>query len=240
MSPAAFSSADMRRFIATSVVLIAVLVGVDRLAVLCAQSRVATNVRISQQLSQDPDVTIHGFPFLTQLFGGTYDDIEASLHDVRRGSLRIASIDIHLRRAHVPFSDVVSDSVDRVLVERLEGTVTIGYTDLAARTALTLTYNRAGGVIVTGTVRVGGTAINAEADGRIAIEGRRITVGVENVRVGGEPAPAAVEAVARRSFAFSVNVPTLPFAIELHSVRATARGIEITATGKRVVLRALP
>jgi hypothetical protein len=44
----------------------------------------------------------------------------------------------------------------------------------------------------------------------------------------------------RQSFTFSVAVPVLPFEIELHSVRATSKGIEITATGHRVVLQALP
>jgi hypothetical protein len=64
-------------------------------------------------------------------------------------------------------------------------------------------------------------------------------VAVENVRVGGAPAPAAIEAAVRQSFAFSVDVPALPFGIELHSVRATAKGVQITATGRQVTLRAL-
>jgi hypothetical protein len=232
----------MRRIVGTVVVLIAVLAGLDRVAVLYAQSRVAANIRVSQQLSGTPHVTIHGFPFLTQLFGGTYDDIEASMSDVHRGSLTLTRIDVHLHRAHVPFGDVMSNSVNSVPVERIDGTVTIGYADLAdaGRTGLTLAYDGKGGVRVTGTVRAGGAGITAEATGRIATEGRRIAVTVDHVTVAGQPAPAAVAAAVRQTFSFSVALPSLPFDIELRSVQATARGIVVAAVGHGITLRALP
>jgi hypothetical protein len=232
----------MRRLVGTVVVLLAVLVGLDRVAVLYAQNRVATNIRVSQRLTGAPHVTIHGFPFLTQLFGGTYNDIEASLSDVRRGSLTLTRVDVNLHHADVPFGDVMGSRVNSVPVERIDGTVTIGYADLAdaGQSGLTLTYDGKGGVRVTGTVRVGGAGISAEATGRIATDSNRIAVSVDNVMVAGQPAPAAVSAAVRQTFSFSVALPALPFDIELRSVRATARGIVVAAVGHRITLRALP
>jgi hypothetical protein len=232
----------MRRLVGVVVVLLALLVGLDRVAVVYAQSRVAANIRVSQRLSQTPHVTIHGFPFLTQLFGGTYNDVEASLNAVHRGSLTLTRIDVHLHRAQVPFGDVISNNVKRVPVERIDGTVTIGYADLATagQSGLTLRYDGKGGVRVAGTVRVGGASIGADATGRIVVEGRRITVTVDNVTVGGQPAPAAVALAVRQTFSFSVALPTLPFGIELRSVRATPGGIVVTAVGTGITLRASP
>jgi hypothetical protein len=231
----------MRRLIGTVVVLIAVLVGLDRLAVVVAQSRVAANIRTSQHLSSTPKVTIHGFPFLTQLFGGTYHDIEASLDDVRRGSLRLSRIDVHLRRAHVPFGDVIKGHVSSVPVDEVDGTVTVGYVDLAAadNSGLTLTYDGKGGVRVEGTVRVAGAGVSAAAAGQLSVGNGRIRVTVDNVTVGGQPAPAPLAAAVQRAFAFSVGVPSLPFNIEFRSVRATAHGIVITVVGHRITLRSL-
>jgi hypothetical protein len=66
-----------------------------------------------------------------------------------------------------------------------------------------------------------------------------LRVGVDTVTANGQSAPAAVAVLARRTFAFSVTLPTLPFGIELRSIKLSKEGVVISASGHRVTLRAL-
>ena len=198
-------------------------------------------MRDTEHLASTPSVKIHGFPFLPQLASGRYRDVEVDVHDFRRGSLTLRSIDVHLRHAYVPFTDVVGGSVSRVPVDEIDGTVVIGYADItsAARNGLTLSYAGHDTVRVIGSVTVGGAHLDAIGTGQVLYQGGQLRVVVDNVSVNGHSAPAAVAAVARPAFTFAVGLPTLPFRIELRTLRMTSSGVAITAVGHRITLRAL-
>ncbi|MFE0426382.1 DUF2993 domain-containing protein, partial [Streptomyces sp. NPDC058953] len=72
----------LRISLITAVVLGGLFVAADRVAVNYAESKVADKVRSSQGLSRTPDVSINGFPFLTQVAGKQLDDVDVSLKGV--------------------------------------------------------------------------------------------------------------------------------------------------------------
>jgi hypothetical protein len=231
----------MRRLVGAVVIGVALLVGIDRVAVLWAQHEVAVTVRDSQRLSSTPKITIHGFPFLTQLVGGDYSDVEAALTDIERRPLTLSHIDVHLRHAHVPFSDVLGNNVDRVPVERIDGTARISYADLTRATGRSLTLRPEGrdSFRVSGGVNVAGRGVAASGIGSVSLDNRQIVVRVHDVTIDGKPAPDALVVAVERALSFTVTVPTLPFDIQLTSVRITSGAVEISVVARNVTLRTI-
>lgn len=117
----------MRRLIILVVVLSGLAVGADRLAVVAAQRVVAERVQADAHLAARPDVTIGGFPFLTQAFGGRYDEVTVVAHDVKAGDVVISEVRTRLRGVHVSLGDVLSQSVSSVPVDRADARLRVGY-----------------------------------------------------------------------------------------------------------------
>jgi len=64
-----------RPIVITVVILLALLVGADFGAAAVAEYQVSKRAKAAFNLSDDPAVTVRGFPFLTQAIGGEYDHI---------------------------------------------------------------------------------------------------------------------------------------------------------------------
>lgn len=73
----------MRRFLTVIVVLVLLVVVVDRAAWWFAQGTIADQVQSEADLSSRPEVKVGGFPFLTQVLRGRYQQIDATLKDRR-------------------------------------------------------------------------------------------------------------------------------------------------------------
>ncbi|WP_255269462.1 LmeA family phospholipid-binding protein [Actinomadura madurae] len=72
----------MRKVLLVLLVLVAVaVVAADRLGVRVAEDKIGEQVAAQYNLRQQPDVTIHGIPFLTQALGGEYKHIEVAIGD---------------------------------------------------------------------------------------------------------------------------------------------------------------
>ena len=67
-----------RRWVIALIVLVLLLVGADFGAAAFAEHMISQKARTQLQLNDDPSVTIHGFPFLTQALGGDYSHISVS------------------------------------------------------------------------------------------------------------------------------------------------------------------
>ncbi len=71
----------LRRLLIVVLVLGVLFVVVDRVAVHFAESEAADKLKTSEGLTDTPDVSIKGFPFLTQVAGGELDDIEVGIRN---------------------------------------------------------------------------------------------------------------------------------------------------------------
>ena len=90
-------------------VLAGLFVAADRIALSYAEDKAASTLQQSQQLNQKPDVSVAGFPFLTQLAAGEFDDVTISASDLEVGTadnLRLDRLDVHLH--HVTFNSDAS------------------------------------------------------------------------------------------------------------------------------------
>jgi len=229
----------MRRLLIVLVVLAALLVAADRIGVVVAQNRMASEIQQQLDLDAKPDVSIRGIPFLTQAIRGTYKDIRVQLPDVDAGDVQDLSVNARLQGAHVSLSDALGGNVDRIPVDQISGTLLIPYDQLARASGISgLTITREGDSLrLTGSVQVLGRPIKAEAVGRVEVNDGRITINAERAKVAGIPVPTAVLDEAARLLSFRVQPQNLPLNLRITAVHLTDTGLLVDAVSDDVVLR---
>ncbi|MGW4894157.1 LmeA family phospholipid-binding protein [Kitasatospora sp. NPDC004240] len=111
------------------VVLLGLLVGADRIAVGVAEDEAADQMVKSGRMSQRPDVTIEGFPFLTQVLSMKLDDVRISADGLTVGD-GTRQVALHSFKAKLS-GVAVSDSLRSATVDQGTGSGLITYADLA-------------------------------------------------------------------------------------------------------------
>lgn len=128
----------VKRIVIAVVVLAGLLIGADFAAAAFAEHTVSQQAREQLGLTEDPAVTIHGFPFSTQAISGTYDHITISADGVPvQDLLRDVSIKANLHDVTAPLSELAAGNVDALTIGKLEGQVTLKDSDLARVPPLT-------------------------------------------------------------------------------------------------------
>jgi hypothetical protein len=229
----------MRRLLIALVVLAALLVVADRVGVVVAENRLASQIQQQLGLDSKPDVSIRGIPFLTQAISGTYKDIRVQLPDVDAGDVQNVAVDARLQGAHVPLSAALRGHVDQIPVDRISGTLLIPYDELAKASGISgLKITREGDSLrLTGSVQVLGRSIQVEAVGRVEVDNGRIAINAEQAKVAGIPVPQAVLDQAARLLSFRVQPRNLPLNLRITAVRLADDGLLVDAVSDDVVLR---
>lgn len=212
----------MRRFLLTLVLLVGVLALADRAGAFAAQRVVAERLQADQSLAVRPDVSIDGFPFLTQLFAGHYDQVDVTVHHVRRGSLEISRVIAHLTGVDVPFSAVLHQHVHRITVKRATAEVDLDYSDvndMLAGKHLRMSSGTGGRVHMTASASVAGVSGHVDGDFPLTVQGSSLVVAL--------PAGQSVQ----------IPLPQLPFGITLLSARAESDGIVVRCSTSTFTLR---
>lgn len=221
------------RWLIALVVLLALLVGADRLAEQVAEDRVAEQLRAT--LTGEPTVEIGGFPFLTQAARGRYSDIRVT------GELDapFTGFDASLFGVEVSPGAALSGDVDSVPVGRADGTVVVPYTELAQRFpggSVQVTAEN-DNLRVTGTVTILGQPLTASALERVTVEqGRRVRTEVLDVTVEGLPDAGPVRDAVVAALRLDAQLPELPYALELTDVTVAPDGLRLSASATDVVV----
>jgi LmeA-like phospholipid-binding len=229
----------MRRLLIVLVVVAALLVVADRVGVVVAQNRLASQIQQELALDRQPDVSIRGIPFLTQAIRGTYRDIRVQLPDVDAGDVQDIAIDARLQGTHVSLSDAVGGNVDRIPVDRISGTLLIPYDQLARASRISgLKITREGDSLrLTGSVQVLGRSVDAEAVGWVEVDNGRLSINAEQAEVAGIPVPQPVLDEAARLLSFRVQPRNLPLNLRITAVRLADNGLLVDAVSDDVVLQ---
>jgi hypothetical protein len=221
----------------------------DRVAVHFAEGEAADRVRSSEGLAETPDVSIHGFPFLTQVAGGELDDVEVGIKHYQAATgkagqtIRIDDLKAHMKG--VSFSGDYSSATAAAAT----GSATIPYAELM-KTAKAEPTEVAPGI----TARVVGLSDGGNGKIKVAVEVNLPVFGkqtmsvlssvdvVDNriqVRADSLPkvaAAAIAENRLREIIDFQQVVDQLPGGIELDRVQAAPAGVDIQVKGSNVKL----
>ncbi|MER6979411.1 DUF2993 domain-containing protein [Streptomyces carpinensis] len=236
----------LRVLLIVVVILGVLFVVVDRVAVHFAQGEAADKLRTTENLASTPDVSINGFPFLTQLASGRLDDVEVGIKDYEaatgKGTEKIRIDDLKADMKGVKFSGDYSSAT----ADRATGTATIGYDELlkAAKSEPT-------DVGLGITAQVVGLSDGGNGKIRVAVKFSllpkpisvlsSVTVQDDKVQVHADALPrlAGVQLIESRFRSitdFQQVIDQLPGDIRLDSVRAAKDGVEITVKGTNVRL----
>jgi hypothetical protein len=212
----------MRRVLLVVVLLVGVLALADRAGATAAERVVAKRIQSDQQLGVQPDVTITGFPFLTQMFRGRYDKVDVAVHDLQRGSLHVSEVVAHLYDVEVPFSDVIHQKVTRIVVSHATAEIHLDYSDvneMLGTKHLTFSQGTGGRVHVRAGASAAGVSLHVDGDFPLTVQGSALVVAL----------PGGLTA--------QIPLPGMPFDIRLLSARAESGGIVIRCATSAFVIR---
>lgn len=242
-----------RRPLVVLVVVLLVLGGLfvvaDRAAAAYAERAVGDQVRqeVAQQKvqSSNPEVTVGGFPFLTQVAAGRYESISILLRNVR-GNVNgngISLPELHVDARNVKASiQTLRTGQGEVIAETVKGTGTITYASLAElinRPGLTLAEQN-GKLAVKAPLDVFGQRFTVTGTGNLTVSKGQVQIRFDELTAEGLPqATLAHNLISQFAQQISINVPLphLPFKLDVQQVRPRPEGLEVTATAKNVPLR---
>ncbi|MCX5141731.1 MULTISPECIES: DUF2993 domain-containing protein [unclassified Streptomyces] len=224
----------LRILLVVVVVLAGVFIAVDRAAVYFAESEAADRVVVQGARIGSTDVSIKGFPFLTQVAGSELDEVDVKVTGIETSAggrtLRISRMNAELRQVRL------TDGFSGATAARASGTAVISYADLteAADKDVVVEYGGNGKVKVTGAVNILGRTITRSVLSTVTlVDGH--TVRVHADKVPGEGIPG-LEGLIREKTDFERGVGGLPNGLKLQKIQPTADGLEISVTGTDVRL----
>lgn len=239
----------LRILLIVAVILGGLFVIADRVAVGFAEDEAAQQLKTSEGLSDTPDVSIKGFPFLTQVASGELDDVEVGIKNYEAkatgtgdavDTIRIA--DLKAKMSGVSFSSDFSSATAATAT----GTATIAYDELlkAAKSEPT-------DVGLGFTARVVGLSDGGNGKIKVAVEVdppaleprtvsvlSTVSVKDDKVEVQADSLPdlGLAEETVRRITDFQQAIDDLPGDIKLDKVEAAPDGVEISVKGSNLSL----
>ncbi|WP_328495023.1 DUF2993 domain-containing protein [Streptomyces sp. NBC_00414] len=247
----------LRILLIVTIVLGGLFVIADRVAVGFAEDEAADRLKTNEGLATTPDVSIKGFPFLTQVVGGELDEVQVGIKDYEADTsgaaggtgadvpakIRIDDLTAHMRG--VAFSGDYSSAKAATAT----GTATISYAELL-KAAKAEPVDVATGV----TAKVVG--LSDGGNGKIKVEVEATVLGTKlprpvsvlsSVSVKGDTVEVRADSLpnlgvqlaenkVRLITDFQQKIDGLPGGIKLDKVEAAAKGVDIGVKGSDVSL----
>ena len=215
----------------TVIVLLVLLVVSDRVANAYAENQMASQVQSSLGLSGKPDVTIHGFPFWTQVIAHNFKNVTVTASNetinsanAGGGTLEIASLNATLHGLH--FQGFSSNTAT---VDQFNATALITFSALGSIGGVPqgVTLTQAGPNQVKATLSLG--PLSASATATVTQSGPN-QIHVHVTDFGGIPAD-------QLGFSdFTVTIPKLPAGVTIQSVSVTQQGVMVSIAGVNTTL----
>jgi hypothetical protein len=210
----------------TLLVIVLVLVGGDRAANAYAENQMASQVQSSLALSGKPNVTIQGFPFLTQVAARTFNTVDVNASNETAGpggQLQIASLTATLHGMHI-------HGTNSATVDQFTASALVTFTALAHAGGIPqgITLAPAGPNQLKATVDILG--FSSDATAKVTQVGDN-KINVKITDFGGVPAD-----VLGSLTDFTFSIPKLPAGVKIQSISVTQQGLRITATGQNTTL----
>jgi hypothetical protein len=234
----------MRRFLILIVVLVLLAVAVDRAAWWFAQRAIAEQIQTEGNLAAPPEVSVDGFPFLTQVLRGRYQQIDVDLRNPAvDGGLEIDTLDVRLRGVQVSTRDVLNRNVDSVPVDSAAAVATVSFASLNAAAKENLPDTRsevkfgpgAGEALkITGAYRAGTLNARLDLEARLVAEDGDLVVKVPTEALDG--LPSALRSQIRSLVAQASRLPSLPYGFQARSVTVDSTGVTVQATSSALEL----
>lgn len=208
--------------------------------------RVAQEVSKQGATSAEPQVTVEGVPFVTQVLSGEYQEIRIELADFSGPTgdgrtISLPMLDIRAKDVAAPLSALRSGTGE-ITAATVTGAATIGYASLAELTGRegVQLAEKDGKLAVTAPVEVLNQQVTVTGTANLAVaEGNVVKVTFETVSAEGVPNIPIVQNLLNnyaRQISLDMRVPDLPLNLVVREVTPTAGGLVVTADANDVPL----
>jgi LmeA-like phospholipid-binding len=217
----------MRKLLIIPLILIVLLVVIDRAGVFVAEREIGTRIGSAYSLPSRPAVSIRGFPFLTQVVSGHYQEIDVKISRASADGVQLQDIDAKFTGVRASLSLLLGQNSGSITADNATGTALIPFSQVQLKVPKGITLSADGG----DSLRVAGTTAFGAIKGtaRLGVTKAGITVTPEHLSVAGLSAGA----LAAR-FTFVIPVGTLPLHLTVSGVHVDSDGLVVTATGHDV------
>jgi hypothetical protein len=208
--------------------------------------KVAEQVANQKATSEKPDVTIEGFPFLTQVAAGRYDAIHIQLADFsgpagNGQTITTKMLDVRATDVQAPLETIRSGNGD-IVAGAVSGTGLISYPQLvklSGQQGVELS-EKDGKLVGKAPVQALGQTFKISATAALAVKnGGIVQVRFSDVQTEGLPDNSVIRGLVNtyvQKLAFDVKVPALPFKLAVQKVEPQADGLKFTAGASDVAL----
>lgn len=196
----------------TLVVLAVAFVIIDQVARHYAQNRIASQI-VSSGFPVKPDVSIKGWPFLTQVLGHEIGQIDLSASNVRESTLDITSIKATATGVHL------SSGYNSATIDTINGTGLITFSSLVAATGasgVTISADPSGGP---NTAKISAGPLSGTAS---VTQSGPSSISVRAQSLNGIPGSALGQLGD-----YNINVPHLPAGLTVSGVSVQNQGVSI-------------
>lgn len=217
------------------VVLVGGFVVADRVTLGLAEDKAASALQQSEGLPHRPDVTVDGFPFLTQLLSGTFGQIDVTASDIPVGSRRaltLQKVDVHLHDV------TVSNNYSTFHARTATADASVGYDELSKVLGAPVHAGAGGRLIAEPTVHLLGQAFHGRVSAIVhASSARGITFGDPHVTVDGVNIPQVVAGAVARVFSGAISLAGLPFSVRVTGIVVTGSALVVKLAGSDLTYR---
>jgi hypothetical protein len=234
----------MRKLLVVLVVLILGFVGADLAARIVTQRALAEQVALASGQTEEPEVTVHGFPFLAQMATGHYRHLTVKATDVPLDEdLTAQEVTAEIRDVSLSLSELSRSADVSVTAGSVDVSARLGYPALSAAATkqvgagqftFDLGYVDADTVHVSATTTILGQTVTGEADAAIRLEGQKLVFDFTNDLFGDVPSVISSRIVAISSISFPLD---LPYGLTAEELTAATNGVTITTEGSQVTLQ---
>jgi DUF2993 family protein len=242
-----------RRLLITFLVLLIIVVAAvvigDRFARSYAErmisDKVAEQVANQKATSEQPDVTIEGFPFLTQVVAGKYDAIHIQLPGFsgpagNGQTITTKMLDVRATDVIAPIDTIRTGNGD-ITAGAVSGTGLLDYAQLVKmvnQKDVELS-EKDGKLVGKAPVTALGQTINVSATAALAVKNGVVQVRFSDVQAEGLGDNALIRGLINtyvQKLAFDIKVPPLPLKLVVQKVEPLPDGLQFTAGARDVAL----
>lgn len=235
----------MRKLLITLVVLAVLLLVADFAARAYAEHRAARAVQTELGLTQAPDVSIEGFPFLWHAIQGSYPEVIITTTNVDEGVLPDTRARADLTTVTLPLRDAVAGDTSQLTAQATALQVVIPLSTLQAalpRQDVTLAPGPNGTLQVSGNVTVAGLTIPVTGAAKLSVSDDTLTLSVQSLSAAGvDLTPLAQQAASALASRLTTTIPLagLPFTVTSGDVLVSGSDVVITVNTGPITLQEL-
>ena len=207
------------------------VIAVDRIGVRVAEDKIGEQVAAQYDLAQQPDVAIHGFPFLTQAIGGEYQQVDVAIGDWTQAGVTVRDVTVQMRGIEAPLSDLASGDINNVTVRTATASAVIPYAVLQQRAPEQI--ERIGPKGDDLEVDLSGELLGLQMSGTGVVSVRPTAKGISVTPVSVSPRGSGVAiplSLVKDRLTWNVPVTNLPVGSRISEIQPTADGLRVTAT----------